>query len=161
MAAERAIPAMDISSITETLYIAAWPKDEDAAELERMNVQLIVNMIPARVAPALRRPPFRALTLPSLDNPFLRIRTSQLMRGVQAALPILADGKGVVCYCREGRHRSVAMACAILIAQGMSADAAMQLVKQRRAKADPDIWYIQGVIRKFERAWQKHRGWGA
>jgi hypothetical protein len=47
------------------------------------------------------------------------------------------------------------MACCILIAKGHSADEAMQLVKEKREKADPDAWHIQRRIRKFERELHK------
>jgi hypothetical protein len=68
---------------------------------------------------------------------------------------VIEEGYSVLVYCHEGRHRSVAMACCILIAKGHSADEAMQLVKEKREKADPDAWHIQRRIRKFEREWHK------
>ena len=70
----------------------------------------------------------------------------KLKKGVEAALPVIEEGHSVLVYCREGRHRSVAMACCILIAK---------LVKEKREKADPDAWHIQRRIRKFERQWNK------
>jgi hypothetical protein len=52
-------------------------------------------------------------------------------------------------------HRSVAMACCVLIGMGQTADQAMQLVKQKREAADPDAWYIQRRIYKFEQYWRR------
>jgi hypothetical protein len=46
------------------------------------------------------------------------------------------------------------MACCVLIGAGMTADEAMQLVKQQRSVADPDVWYIQRRIYKFEQHWR-------
>jgi prolyl-tRNA editing enzyme YbaK/EbsC (Cys-tRNA(Pro) deacylase) len=49
----------------------------------------------------------------------------------------------------------VAMAAAILIAQGRTAAQAMQLVRDKRAPADPQLWYIRRQIEKFERHWRR------
>jgi protein-tyrosine phosphatase len=67
----------------------------------------------------------------------------------------MENGESVLVYCREGRHRSVAMAASVLVGQGFSVDDAMQLISSRRAKADPYAWHIQRRIRKFEKIWRK------
>lgn len=46
------------------------------------------------------------------------------------------------------------MAACILIAQGLSSAEAMQLVKDRRPKADPYVFYIRKRIEKFEEVWR-------
>lgn len=148
---------MDISQITDHLYIAAHPKAEAADMLREMNVRLILNMIFIRPAAVFRQPPFRMLTLRSFDSIFLPIPIGKLLRGVEAALPVIENGESVLVYCREGRHRSVAMAASVLIGQGQSADQAMQLIASKRAKADPYAWHIQRRIQKFEEVWlEKH-----
>ena len=146
---------MDISRITDQLYIAAHPKAEDADAIRDMNVRLILNMIFIRPADVYRNPPFRMLTLRTFDSIFLPIPIGKLVRGVKAALPVIQGGESVLVYCREGRHRSVAMAAAVLIGQGCSADEAMQLVSLKRSKADPYAWHIQRRIRKFEEVWRR------
>jgi protein-tyrosine phosphatase len=73
--------------------------------------------------------------------------------GVEAALPVIKDGYRVLVHCRAGVHRSVAMACCVLIGMGYSAEAAMKLVKEKRAVADPYVWYIRNRILKFEKQW--------
>ena len=55
---------------------------------------------------------------------------STLQRGVEAALPVIHDGYRVLVHCRAGVHRSVAMACCVLIGMGHSAEEAMQLVSR-------------------------------
>jgi protein tyrosine phosphatase (PTP) superfamily phosphohydrolase (DUF442 family) len=145
---------MDISQITEQLFIAAHPKAEAADAIQDMNVRLILNMIFFRPAEVYRHPPFQMLTLRTFDSIFLPIPIGKLVRGVEAALPVMEQGGGVLVYCREGRHRSVAMAAAILIGLGNSADQAMQLISSKRAKADPYAWHIQRRIRKFEQVWR-------
>jgi protein tyrosine phosphatase (PTP) superfamily phosphohydrolase (DUF442 family) len=146
---------MDISKITDQLYIAAHPKAEDANAIREMNVRLILNMIFFRPADVYRNPPFRMLTLRTFDSIFLPIPIGKLVRGVEAALPVIEGGESILVYCREGRHRSVAMAAAVLIGQGCSADEAMQLISLKRSKADPYAWHIQRRIRKFEEVWRR------
>lgn len=149
---------MDISQITDQLYIAAHPDADAADAIREMNVRLLLNMIFIRPAEVYRQPPFQMLTLRTFDSIFLPIPIGKLVRGVKAALPVMEKGESVLVYCREGRHRSVAMAASVLIGQGQSADQAMQLISSRRAKADPYAWHIQRRIRKFEQTWtDQHR----
>ena len=49
------------------------------------------------------------------------------------------------------------MVCCILIAQGLSADEAMDLVIAKRPAADPRAFWIEPRIRKFERRWREGR----
>ena len=144
---------MDISQITDQLYIAAHPDADAADAIREMNVRLLLNMIFIRPADVYRQPPFQMLTLRTFDSIFLPIPIGKLVRGVKAALPVMEKGESVLVYCREGRHRSVAMAASVLIGQGQSADQAMQLISSKRAKADPYAWHIQRRIRKFEQTW--------
>lgn len=146
---------MDISQITDYLYIAAHPKAEDADAIRGLNVSLILNMIFFRPAEVYKQPPFRMLTLRTFDSIFLPIPMGKLIRGVEAALPVIQAGNSVLVYCREGRHRSVAMAATILVADGYSADEAMQLIELQREKADPYAWHIQRRIHKFEGIWRR------
>ena len=145
---------MDISHITDQLYIAAHPKAEDADAIRDLNVRLFLNMIFIRPAEVYKQAPFRMMTLRTFDSIFLPIPIGKLERGVIAALPVIQAGDSVLVYCRQGRHRSVAMAAAVLIGQGQSADQAMQLIKSQRSKADPYAWHIQRRIRKFEEVWR-------
>ncbi len=148
---------MDASRVTDNLFIAARPRAENAAEIAGLGVRLVLNMIPVRAPSPFSSPPLRVLWLPSLDTPGLAVPIWMLRRGVRAALAAIQAGDGVMAYCREGRHRSVAMACAILIGQGMASDQAMRLVKQHRPQADPEAPHIARAIRRFERSWQRHR----
>jgi hypothetical protein len=45
------------------------------------------------------------------------------------------------------------MGACILIAQGMTAEEAIQLVKQHRPVSDPQAWYIRQRIVKFAQMW--------
>ncbi len=147
---------MDLSPITDYLYIAAHPDADDAETIRASRVRLILNMIFIPPAKVYQEPPFEMLTLRSFDSIFLPIPLSKLKKGVEKALPVIQKGDSVLVYCREGRHRSVAMACCILIGVGYPAEGAMQLVKSKRKIADPYAWHIQRQIRRFERLWNKH-----
>ncbi len=153
---QRADPALcDFSAITDQIYLAARPRARHVESLRGLGIGLVLSTLWFAPTPELRRPPFKALRLPMIDFPLFPLPLWMLRRGVSAALPVLEAGGSVLVYCRAGRHRSVAMVCCILIAQGMTADEAMDLVTSRRAIADPHIWYIEARIRAFERDWSK------
>lgn len=146
-------PVMDVSAITDQLYIAARPRAKHVAHVRELRIDLVVSMIWFLPTRELTRPPFKIVRLPTIDSPATPIPLWMLRRGVEAAIPVLDVGGRVLVYCRAGRHRSVAMACCILIAQGRTADEAMDLVTDRRPIADPHIFYIERRIRAFERDW--------
>jgi protein-tyrosine phosphatase len=81
------------------------------------------------------------------------------MQGTRAALQVIGSGGRVYTHCSRGRHRSVAMAAAILIAQGFSPEAAMQLIKERRPEADPGASHIRLRILEFGRMWRDEPRW--
>jgi hypothetical protein len=149
----------DISPITDNVYISAWPRGRHALEIRGLGVRLILSMHWVHPSKTLGHAPVRLLWLPTFDSPLFPMPMSALERGVQAALPVIEAGGKVLVHCRAGIHRSVAMACCILIAQGMSAEAAMALCKQRRPVADPDAPHIRERIVKFEAVWQTRTDW--
>ena len=104
---------LDISEITDYLYIAAYPSGEYAKDILIRDIRLVINMIWLKPAREYTIDPFRMVTLRTMDNPFFRIPVQTLVKGVKEALPVIADGESVMVYCREGRHRSVAMASCI------------------------------------------------
>jgi protein-tyrosine phosphatase len=101
----------------------------------------------------LGRPPVKLLWLPTIDQPFFPMPIKTLEKGVRAALPVIEGGGAVLVHCKAGVHRSVAQAACVLIGMGYTADTAMELIKEKRSVADPDVGYIQNRIRKFENHW--------
>jgi protein-tyrosine phosphatase len=148
---------MDISQITPRLFVSAWPREDESPHLIELGIGLVISMTSREPLSEYCREPLHWVHIPSIDSPLTPISLAGLRRGVEAAIPVLAEGAGVLCHCREGRHRSVAMACCILIAQGCTAHNAMGLVREQRAVADPRAFWIAPRIVKFERAWQE--GW--
>jgi protein-tyrosine phosphatase len=150
---------VNFSAITDSLYVGTAPHPEDYDTLRELGVKLVLNMRIHRW-PYLDRhhPPIRNLWLPTFDFPLLPIPLKTLRRGVIAALEVLGAGDKVYTHCTGGVHRSVAMAAAILIAQGYSVQDAVQLLKDRRAAADPDAWHIRRQVKRFAKSWEKHPG---
>ena len=148
---------LDISEITNYLYIAAHPDGRHAEQIAAHNIRLVINMIWFKPAEEYTKPPFRMVTYRTFDSPIFRIPVGTLVKGVEEALTVIEKGEAVMTYCRQGRHRSVAMASCILIANGYSADDAMNLVSARREAADPRARHIEAQIRKFEQVWHETR----
>ena len=147
---------MDRSQITDYLYIAARPEGSDAPAIRQLGVRLVISMIAHRRPPAeFYQPPLNALWLRTFDFFLLPIPVDLLEQGTQAALPFIEDGHKVLIYCQAGRHRSTAMAAAILIARGQTADEAMALIARRRSLAEPYAAHIERQIRKFEESWRQ------
>ncbi len=150
---------MDISKITDDLYLGGQPKPRDLAYLQAEGVRLIISLRALRnPTHALAEPAVAVLWLRTVDSPFTPIPTRTFVRGVAAALDVIAAGGRVFVHCKHGRHRSVALAACILIAQGDTAEQAMTRLRQGRRRADPHIWYIRQQIERFEKDWLKLQG---
>jgi len=143
------------SAITDQLFIAAKPHARHMEEVRGLGVDLVISMIWFAPTRELMQPPFRLLRFPTFDNPLIPIPLSVLRAGATAAVLVLDAGGRVLVYCRAGRHRSVAMAACILIAHGMTADEAMDLIVAQRPYADPHAFYIERRIRAFEKDWRQ------
>ncbi len=146
---------MSISKITDAIFIASWPTQEDIYMLEEQGVRLILSMR-QRVPPDFfAHADIRVVHLPTTDSIFIPMPVAKLHEGVEAALPVIEAGGGVAIFCKQGRRRSVAMACCILIGLGYPADEAMKLVKEKRPIADPTAWHIRRRILLFEQQWRE------
>jgi dual specificity MAP kinase phosphatase len=147
---------MDYSQITDNILVGTTPRDQDYEELRELGVRLVINMRFWRGhPPAGGSPPLEYLRLRTFDSPLLPIPTKALLRGTRAALVVISKGGLIYAHCSRGRHRSVAMAAAILIAQGRTPEAAMRLIEARRAAADPGAFHIRTRIIEFGRRWSE------
>ena len=147
---------MDISKITDYLYVSASLQSAPADEIVTRNISLIISMIGGRRPPELStHSPYRLLWLQTFDSPLIPIPIAKLMRGVQMALETIQNKGSVLVYCAQGRHRSVAMAAAILIAMGHTTSEAVDLLCTQRKAADPKTWHIYQRIQAFEKYWKK------
>ena len=145
--------------ITRDLLIGTTPLVEDYNQLRELGVRLVINMRYAQAPfPDPHPDALRFLLLPSIDSPFLLVSLQKLLQGTHIAMETIRAGGKVYSHCAKGRHRSVAMGAAILIAQGLSPEAAMQLIKQQRPISDPGMFYIRRRILQFGRLWHSlHR----
>jgi len=147
---------IDISRVTDYLYVGSRVVKEDADELKVLNFNLIISMIgqmpPDKIYTV---PPFKTLWIRTYDAFFTPISIKKLLVGVESALPVIQDKGKVLVFCMEGKRRSVAMAAAILIAMGHTGEQAIDLLTGAREVADPRRWYIRRQIKAFEKYWQK------
>jgi hypothetical protein len=145
---------MDYSEVTQQLYIGTTPSGPDFEVLRGLGVGLVINMRFLRGGPPpAGNPPIRYMRFRTIDNPLFPIPLQALLGGARAGLTVLREGGKVYVHCSRGRHRSIAMAAAILIASGLSPSEAMSLIKRRRATADPEAAHIRPRILAFARAW--------
>jgi protein tyrosine phosphatase (PTP) superfamily phosphohydrolase (DUF442 family) len=149
------LPVSDVSEITDQLFIASRLHARHVEHVRDLGIDLILSTIWLAPTRALRREPFHSMWLPMIDFPLIPLPLFLLRRGAAAAVLVMAAGGQVLIYCRAGRHRSVAMAACILIAGGMTADEAIDLIVAHRPVADPHAPHIERRIRAFEKDWLK------
>lgn len=149
---------IDISKVTDYLYVGSRVGKEHAEELKVLNFDLIISMI-GHLAPdkIYTLPPFKTLWIKTYDTFFTPIPVKKLLAGVEAASPIIRSNGKVLVFCMAGRHRSVAMAAAILISLGHTVEQATDLLTTARTVADPTRWYIRRQIQAFARYWRKRQ----
>lgn len=153
------ILVMNYSQITPYLYVGSTPHRKDYERLSKQGIKLAINM---RIDYFWfsRKPLFgiNIVWVPTVDVIFLPIKAEKLLPVATQASRLIQNKQSVLSFCRMGRHRSVAMACAILITQGYTAKQAMELVKLKRPVADPYISHIANTINHFEHLWlQKNK----
>lgn len=147
---------MDFSRITDELFIGGTPRRDDYPILRNLGVRLVINMrFDHRSAPDPGQPPLSFLWLRTFDSPLLPIPMRALQHGAVIALETIRAGGKVYSHCAAGRHRSVAMGAAILVALGHDAHQAMELIKVRRPFADPYAFYIRSRILRFASQFQE------
>jgi hypothetical protein len=146
---------MDFSQITDDLFIGTTPTTQDYNRLRDLGIRLVINMRFARGPhPDIHPEALGFLWLRSIDSPIFLIPLQKLLQGAHTALVTIQNGGKVYSHCAKGRHRSVAMGAAILIAQGHTPETSMQLIKQQRPISDPYLFYIRSRIFQFSRLWQ-------
>ena len=148
--------SVDISKISDNLFLASHMRQDDVDVLREMDIKLIISMIgQSRPPQNFTQEPFRLLWLKSYDTFLTPVPMRKLKQGVEAALPVLQRKENVLVFCHQGKRRSATMAASILIALGHSADEAMNTLIEKREVVSPMLWYVKARIRKFERYWTK------
>jgi protein tyrosine phosphatase (PTP) superfamily phosphohydrolase (DUF442 family) len=147
---------LDISQITEGLFVSNWPIAKHVPVIVDHGIKLIICTLRERQDKELNQPPLKMVQIQMTDAPFMPLPMSKLQKGVETAIPYLEADSKVLVFCKSGIHRSVAMASCILIGQGHSAAEAMKMVADTREIADPYKPHIRKRIEKFEPYWHKH-----
>lgn len=145
---------LDISKITDYLYVGSRIGKEHADDIKLHKFDLIISMI-AQIPldEVYTLAPFKSLWIKTYDSMFFPIEINKLVLGVEQALPVIRSGGKVLVFCRQGRRRSIAMSACILIAIGHSLNEAISLLMSARKVADPRMWYIHRRICAFEKYW--------
>jgi protein-tyrosine phosphatase len=106
-------------------------------------------------AQALARAGIEFLHVPTLDRHGFTFE--QMRAGVDWVLAHLANGGRAFMHCEHGVGRGPLMACAVLVAQGHSAPAALRIVRAGRWQALPNDRQLAALL-DFEREWkQRHQ----
>jgi protein tyrosine phosphatase (PTP) superfamily phosphohydrolase (DUF442 family) len=142
---------LNLSWITNQLAVGGRIRPADIPALARIRVNSIVDTRSeySDDAEALGKECIELLHLPTRDTQPLTIE--QMLVGAKWVQERLDAGKRVLIHCEHGVGRSVLLACAVLVYDGMHAQTALQLVKQRRWQASPNHAQIVR-LREFENA---------
>ena len=149
---------IDISKVTDTLYVGSKIGKDHADEMKVLNFNLIISMIGQMVPDEIYNlAPFKTLWIKTYDTFFTPISIRKLLTGVEAALPVIQNKGKVLVFCLQGRRRSIIMSAAILISTGLTGEQAAELLITSRKVADPRRWYVRWQIGKFEKFWNRKR----
>lgn len=148
---------LDYSRITDNLYIGAWPTRYNVETIKSLGVRLIISTILEKPDRELNELPLRLVRVRATDmGPRLIFPDSQILKGVEAALPVLQAGEGVMVFCKAGKHRSATLTACVLVGMGYSADEAMRMVDEARPQAEFKAAHQQR-IRSFEQIWRERQ----
>ena len=148
---------LDYSQITDNLYIAAWPTRMHRQQIIDLGVRLVISTILETPDDELDEPPLQLIRVRAIDmGKRLLFPQSEIMKGVEAAAPVLQRDEGVMVFCKAGKHRSATLTACILVGVGHPADEAIRMVQQGREKSDFNDHHRK-TVHEFEQAWrQKH-----
>ena len=147
---------IDISKVTDYLYVGSKIGKDHVDEMSVLKFDLIISMI-AQTAPddIYNLPPFKMVWIRTYDTFFTPISTRKLLMGIDAALPVIQNKGKVLVFCLQGRRRSIIMAAAILISMGLTGEQAAEVLISSRKVADARKWYVRWQIANFERFWHR------
>lgn len=149
---------LDYSAITENLFIGAWPTKYHVETIKSLGVRLVISTILETPDKELGQPPLSLVRVRATDlGPRLIFPRGQVLKGVEAALPVLERGEGVMVFCKAGKHRSATLTACILVGMGHSADEAMRIVSEARPKAEFKTAH-RNRIESFEKQWRARQG---
>lgn len=142
---------LNMSWVTPQLAVGGRIHPEDIGRLARSGVTCVVDTRSEYKddEQALAAEGISLLYLPTPDTQPLTL--ADLQRGAEWVNQRLAHGDRVLIHCEHGVGRSVLLTAASLVADGMSAHEAVQLVQRRRWQAAPNHRQLVR-LQEFERA---------
>ena len=141
---------LNMSWVTPQLAVGGRVRPEDIGRLARSGVTCVVDTRSEHKddEQALAAEGIRLLYLPTPDTQPLSLE--DLRRGADWVNQQLTSGDRVLIHCEHGVGRSVLLTAAALVAGGMSAHEAVDLVQRRRWQAAPNHRQIVR-LQQFER----------
>jgi protein tyrosine phosphatase (PTP) superfamily phosphohydrolase (DUF442 family) len=141
---------LNLSWVTAHLAVGGRIRPEDIHSLGLLGVTHVIDTRSeySDDKVALGNEHIELLYLPTPDTYPLSIE--QLKQGAAWANEKIRVGGRVLIHCEHGVGRSVLLTCAVLIDSGMSARDALELVKQKRWQAAPNLRQI-AKLREFEK----------
>lgn len=144
---------LDMSWVTSSLAVGGRVREEDIGRLARAGITRVID---TRAEyhddeAALHREGIHLLYLPTPDTYPLLVE--DLLTGSAWGVQQIRDGQKVLIHCEHGVGRSVLLTCAVLVREGLSAEAALQLVQAKRWQASPNHRQIKR-LHEFEEALQ-------
>ena len=142
---------LNLSWITTHLAVGGRIHPEDIKALAEEGITHVVDTRSEYRddAEALAKEHIELLYLPTDDMRPMTIE--QMMQGAQWANEHMEQGGRVLIHCEHGVGRSVLLACAVLVYDGMHAQDALKLVQQKRWQAAPNHRQVSR-LREFESA---------
>lgn len=144
---------LDMSQITDWLYVGRTPRYSDYPSLHDKGIDLVINMRIEWPLSLIR--PHKLIStkwVPSMDAPIGFVGQKRLLATALQAQAVIRNGGKVYVFCRRGRHRSVAMASAILMLQGYKRDELVALFAKQRAVADLQVYQVRRALDRFNQA---------
>lgn len=142
---------LNMSWITGHLAVGGRIHPEDIKTLGRVGITHVVDTRSEYCddEQALAREHIELLHLPTRDA--FPLTVEQLMQGAEWVQQHMKNGGRVLIHCEHGVGRSVLLACAVLVHEGMHAHDALQLIQRKRWQAAPNHRQISR-LKEFESA---------
>ena len=149
---------LNYSDVTPNLAVGGAFRKRQIKRLKQRGVTAVVDCrLEARDdAVALKNVGIEFLHVPTIDRHGFTY--SQMLEGVEWVLAHIEGGGRAFLHCEHGVGRGPLMACAVLVAQGRSAQEALKLVRSTRWQALPNDRQLAALL-TFEREWRA-RGTG-
>ena len=142
---------LNMSWVTPQLAVGGRIHPGDIARLAAKGVTRVVDTRSEHQddAEALAKASIELLYLPTRDT--FPLTVAQLREGADWINQQIADGQHVLIHCEHGVGRSVLLTAAALVAQGMGAHHALDLIQRHRWQAAPNHRQIRR-LQEFERS---------